>query len=275
MIIKVFFILVSILVAGCSAKPSATIDKFIVNVTDGDITRANKLIDRQRINSDLIRQAIDESGLNQNFMKTNAEQTIKLASDIAKQKVWSILDDEVKKGKNSVLANMEILRENIENDHNASVIVQLDNGKETTFRLSTENGKWLITGLDLGIFSKIDAKPSFNANQIKSVGEFVGKGPDDSFYALIGTELWKLVGSDYGTLINNMTVSAGIRKEGRYITVCGNAPLSGGSDEGIVVIDVKTGIMSAAIMRDRQIYRFSNIKDQEDYPDLIKSWNKE
>ena len=268
-------IFVSILTAGCSAKPASTIYEFAVNVAGGDIRQANNLLDRQKINSDLIRQAITISGLDHNFMKTNTEKTIKQADDIARQKVWNILDDEVKKGKSSVLANMEILREQIENKHNASVIVQFDNGKQTTLRLSTENGKWLITGMDLGIFKKVEAKQSFNANQIKSVSEFVGKGPDESFYALIGTELWKLVGSDYGTLINNMSVSEGIRKEGRYIMVCGNAPLSGGSDEGIVVIDVKTGILSAAIMKNRQVYRFSNIKDREDYPDLIKSWNKE
>ena len=232
-------------------------------------------MDRRRINSDLIRQAISVTGLDHNFMKTNAEKTIDLANEIAKQKVWSIFDDEVKKGKNSVLANIEILSEHIDNKHNASVVVQFDSGKQTTLRLSTENGKWLITGLDLGIFKKIEAKPSFNSNQIESAGEFVGKGQDDRFYTLIGTELWKLVGSDYGTLINNMSVSEGIRKEGRYIIVRGNAPLSGGSDEGIVVIDVKTGILSAAIMINRQVYRFSNIKDEEDYPDLIKSWNKE
>jgi hypothetical protein len=273
--IRVLLIFISILAAGCSAKPASTIDYFVANVADGDIRRANNLLDRQRINSDLIRQAINESGLDHNFMKTNAEKTIKQANDIAKQKVWSILDDEVKKGKNSVLASIEILRESIDNKHNASVVVQFSNGKQTTLRLSTENGKWLITGLDLNIFRQIAANPSFDANQIKSIGEFVGKGQDDRFYALIGTELWKLVGGDYGTLINNMSVSDGIRKKGRYITVCGNAPLSGGSDEGIVVIDVKTGIMSAAIMENRQVSRFSNIKNEEDYPDLIKSWNKE
>ena len=232
-------------------------------------------MDRQRINSDLIRQSINKSGLDHGFMKTNAEQTIKQANDIAKQKVLNILDHEVTKGKSSVLAGMEILKENIGNNGNASVLVQFDDGKQTTLRLSTENGKWLITGLDLGIFKKIEAKPSFNADQIKSVGEFVGKGQDARFYALIGNELWKLVGSNYGTLIDNMSVSDGIKKEGRYITVCGNAPLSGGSDEGIVAIDVKTGIMSAAIMIKRRVYRFSDIKDEDDYPDLIKSWNKE
>ena len=265
----------SVLAAGCSAKPASTIDKFVADLADGDIQRANDLMDRQRINSDLIRQSINKSGLDHNFLKANAEQTINQANDIAKQKVWSILDADVKKGASSVLAGMEILREHIDNEHNASVVVQFDNAKQTTLRLSTENGKWLITGLDLGIFQKITAKPSFNAGQMKSIGEFVGKGQDARFYAIIGTELWKLVGGDYGTLINNMSVSEGIRKEGRYIMVCGNAPLSGGSDEGIVVIDVKTGIMSAAVMINRKVYRFSGIRDQEDYPDLIKSWNAE
>ena len=268
-------ILVSIFAAGCSAKPASIIDEFAANVADGDIQRANNLMDRQRINSDLIRQVINESGLDHNFMKNNAEKTIKQANDVAKQKVWNVLDDEVRKGKNSVLASIEILREHIDNEHDASVVVQFDNGKQTTLRLSTESGKWLITGLNLGIFKKIEAKPSFNADQIKSVVKFVGKRQDERFYALIGTELWKLVGGDYGTLINNMSVSEGIRKEGRYIVVRGNAPLSGGSDEGIVVIDTKTGILSAAIMKNRQVYRFSGIKNQEDYPDLIKSWNKE
>ena len=133
----------------------------------------------------------------------------------------------------------------------------------------------MITGLDLDMFKMINAKPSFQADKIKSIEGFVGKHQDVRFHALIGPELQRLVGSDYHTLIDNMAVSEGIRKEGRYIVVSGNAPLSGGSDEGVVVIDVKTGIMSAAIMKNRRVCRFSDIKGEEDYPDLIKCWNKE
>lgn len=267
--------MVSILAAGCSTKPASIIDKFAVNVADGDIRSTNRLMDRQKINSDLIRQAISDSGLDRNFMNTDAEKTIRLANDIAKQRVWNILDDEVEKGKSSIFASMEILKENIENNRNASVVVQFDNGKETTFRLSTENGKWLITGFDLNIFRKIDANSSFQTDKIKSLEKLVGKYQDNKFQTLIMPELLKLVGRDYHTLINNVSVSGPIRKDGPYIVLDGNAPLSGGSDEGIVVIDSKTGIMSAAIMKSRKVLRFSDIKSEEDYPDLIKSWNKE
>jgi hypothetical protein len=145
-------------------------------------------------------------------MYINAVETTKQANDIAKRKVWNVFDDEIKKGKSSILANIEILKENIENNHNASVVVQFDNGKQTTLRLSTENDKWLITGLDLGIFKKIEAKPSLQPNQIKSVGEFVGKRQDNRLYALIEPELRRLVGSDYRTLRNNMSVSEGIMR---------------------------------------------------------------
>lgn len=273
--INALLIFLCLLAAGCSAKPASIVDKFVANVADGDVQRATKLMDRKKINSDLIRQAIYESGLDRNFMKSNAEETIKKANDIAKQKVWNIFDDEVKKGKGSVLAGMVILREYSENNHDTSVVVQFNNGKQTTLRLSLENDKWLITGLDLGIFKKIEAKPSFQAKQIEAFGAFVGNGLSDRFYSLIEPELRLLVGSDYRTLINNLSVSEGIRREGRYIVVSGNAPLSGGSDEGIVAIDVNTGIMSAAIMKNRLIRRYSDIKGQEDYPDLIKSWNRE
>lgn len=273
--IRGLLILVSILAAGCSTKPASIIDKFAVNVADGDIRSTNRLMDRQKINSDLIRQAISDSGLDRNFMNTDAEKTIRLANDIAKQRVWNILDDEVEKGKSSIFASMEILKENIENNRNASVVVQFDNGKETTFRLSTENGKWLITGFDLNIFRKIDANSSFQTDKIKSLEKLVGKYQDNKFQTLIMPELLKLVGRDYHTLINNVSVSGPIRKDGPYIVLDGNAPLSGGSDEGIVVIDSKTGIMSAAIMKSRKVLRFSDIKSEEDYPDLIKSWNKE
>ena len=152
-------IFVSIFAAGCSAKPASTIDKFAANIADGDIQSANNLMDRQRINSDLIKQSINKSGLDHDFMKANAEKTIKQANDIAKQKVWSILDDDLRKGEGSVLASMEILREHIDNEHNASVVVQFYNGKQATLRLSTENGKWLITGLDLGIFKDQEDYP--------------------------------------------------------------------------------------------------------------------
>ena len=75
--IKVLYVVVSFLAAGCDAKPAATVDKFITNVADGDIPRANNLMNKQRINSDLIRQAICELGLDHNFMNNPAETTVK------------------------------------------------------------------------------------------------------------------------------------------------------------------------------------------------------
>jgi hypothetical protein len=267
-------LLAAALMAGCSARPSSTIEVLSNRVDAGDFQGIGQLLDRPKINADLIRQAIGSLGLDPDFMKGNAESAIKQADYFVKLKVWTVFDNEVKKGKGSVFSGLEMVKEGVDGKQDATVLVQLADGKQTTFRLALRNGHWLITGLDLGLFSKIEAKPSVRCDKIKLVEQYIGKSPDDQFRALLRPELQQLLGNDYRTLINNLAVSGQVRRAGRYIVLDGNAPLSGGSDEGIITLDSKTGILSAAVMRAGKVYRFSDIKGEENYPYLIKSWNR-
>jgi len=273
--IKCLMLLLATLVAGCSETPSNSINKLVVCAASGDINGINLLLEKHKINADLIKQAVKQLDKEKDFLKSNHNTIIEQANNLAKHKVWDVFYDEVKKGKSGSLANLKIVKETTDKEYRSTVLVQFYSGKQTIFQLSVINKNWIITGLNLDMFKKIDAKPSFSAERIKSLGEFVGKYKDDKFYMLLGPELKKLVGVDYQTLINNMSVSGHIRREGQYIVLQGNAPLSGGSDEGIIVIDVNAGILSAAIMKNRKVDRYSDINGNEDFPYLINSWNKE
>jgi len=278
-----FLVAVVLTLSGCSSKPSTSIDKIKEKAISGDIQGVYSYFDKPKITDDLIKQAIKqlESENNNILREMNIQKIKNEAEDIIKLRVWDVIDDEVRKGKEGSIANIKTIKEEISNKYNATILVQLDNGKQTTFQLSMINNKWLITGLVLKdtvknkIFKRINANPSFNQEKIKLIEEYVNKYQDDKFHALIKTELQKLVGTEYDTLINNMSAAGPIKKDGQYIIVDGNAPHSGGFDEGIVVIDVSSGILSAAIMKNgNKIDRYSDIKGEDDYPDPIRFWNK-
>jgi hypothetical protein len=266
--------LLAVLLAGCSVKPASTVDKLAECAARRDIRAAYLLFDKPKVDADLIRQAIDEVH-GSTLSSSDAEQTVKRADQIVKDRVWNAIEAEVGKGKNGSLATLSILKTRMDVTDHASVLVQFRSGKETTLQLSMINNKWLITGLDLGMFKKIDATPTLAPEKIKLLKELVGERADQKIYALIGPELRKLLGDEYRVLLTNLSVAGQVRQNGRYIILDGNAPLSGGSEEAIVAVDVDTGILSADVLTGGKVSRFSDIKSAEDYPDLIKSWNKE
>lgn len=274
--VKIMYLLplMAVLLAGCSVKPTSTIDKLAECTARRDIRGVYLLIDKPKVDAGLIRQAIDEvAGSSQ--QSADAEQTVKRADQIVKDRIWKVIEAEVGKGSIGSLATLRILKTTMDVRDHARVLVQFPSGKETTLQLSMINNKWLITGLDLGMFKKIEATPSLTPDKIVHLKDLVGERADQKFYSLIGSELQKLLGNEYRVLLTNMSIAGHIRQNGRYIVLDGNAPLCGGSEEAIVAIDVDTGILSAALLTGGKVSRFSDIKSEEDYPDLIKSWNKE
>lgn len=281
------FILIIILMSGCSSKPSKSIYSIKEKAYSGDIQGVYSFIDKPKINDDLIKQLIKliESDDGNKYIELNIQKIKTEADDIIKLKVWDVIDDEVKKGKDGSLANLKVVKEEQNNDFNASVLVQLENSKQTTFQLSKINNKWLITGLNLkdiakdNVFKKpdplkkVNAKPSFDVNKIQLIEECIPQRQEDKFLDIIKPELQKLIGVEYDRLINNMGVSFGLNKvEGHFIVHDGMVPHSGGESAGIIVIDVTTGVLSVAIKSGDKINRYSDMKDEKDYPDLIRSW---
>jgi len=279
---KFILLAVVVLLAGCSSKPSSTIDKIKESAGAGDIKNVYLFFDKPKITENLTRQVISQlESENNAYLRDNGVAKIRNdVEDIIKLRVWDVIDDEVRKGQTGSLSTMTIVKEDVNNKYNATLLIQLGH-RQTTFQMSNVDNKWLITGLNLKdvvknkMFKTINANPSFTPAKIKLISEYIDKYQDDKFTTLIKPELQKLVGIDYDTLTNNISVAGPIKKEGQFIVIDGLAPHSGGFDEGIIVVDIDNGILSAAIMKNgNKIDRYSDIQDKEDYPDLIKFWKQ-
>ncbi|MDD2321313.1 MAG: hypothetical protein PHO83_14810 [Geobacteraceae bacterium] len=120
---------------------------------------------------------------------------------------------------------------------------------------------------------KIKTIPSFSSEKIAQLNTYIGEYQNKGFHVLIKPELSKLVGSNYEALVKNVSVASQIKKNGNYVIIEGCAPHMCDSDRGIILIDTSTGILSAALMIDSKVIgKYSDIKDEDNYPETIKYW---